>query len=67
MPPVGPIGIAQQQEGDVRVLPGLQEVDFFVDSDRRALRITFDQIGIAGFDQLLMGHRGLQVRQTDRA
>ncbi len=61
---VGPVWVAEHQECDVRVLSGLHKLDLLVDRDLRALRITLDEVGLAGIGCLLEGHRGLQVRQT---
>ena len=63
---VGPVGVAEHQEGDVGVLPSLHELDLLGDHNLRALRITLDQVGIAGVVQLLGRHRSLQIRQAYR-
>ena len=59
------VRVTEHQESDVRWQPsGLDEREFLVDHDRRALGIAFNEVGLAGILQLLLRHCDLQVRHT---
>ena len=63
-PSVGPVQRAQQQKSRIRRgLPGLHELDFLIDRDHRALRITLDEVRLV---RCLLTHRGLKVGQPVR-